>query len=156
MFSVDATVGRSLGSDVAGIGIPALAAELYAFISSASKRKIVVLFIGTNDFGLSVDSAASFGTSYAALLDAIRSLNPAVGVICIPPMFRTNEATPNGFGDALAAYRTAIATAQSTRTWAVLVNSTPWLTPSDLADGLHPNAQGYAKVFGEVRALLGF
>lgn len=155
-FFTDATAGRSLGADAAGMGIAALASELYAFIASGANRRLMLLFIGTNDFGLSVDSAAAFGTSYGQLLDAIHALDPSVLVYCATPLFRLNEATPNSFGNVLDDYRAAIAVAQATRGWSVLVDAAAWLNAGDLNDGLHPNATGYAKIVTRIRALLGF
>lgn len=160
-FQNFAIVGGSLSADGAGMGIPALSSALYALVSAPSsfKRKTIVLFIGTNDYGGAgggAGSAANFGSLYGQLLDAIHALNPAVEVFCITPLFRVNEPAANTFGNVMADYRTAMATAQSTRTWSVFVDSTSWVNAGDLADGLHPNGIGYAKILAQVRALLGF
>lgn len=155
-FLVDAAGGRNLEVDIAKIGAPALAAEIYAFVSSATKRRLILLFIGTNDFAAATGSAAAFGSQYGQLLDAIHALDVSAETICITPLFRADQGNPNSKGDALAAYRSAIGAAQSTRPWAVFADSSSWLGAGDFVEGVHPNAAGYSKIVTKVRALMGF
>lgn len=164
--------GRRLYYDTAGGGFPTVA-EFAAKLVSACQdvqpggAKRLVMAIGTNDYGLASagvpdQTAANFGTQYAALLDAINALDADIDVFCLTPLQRTTE-TANANGDTLGAYRTQIATAVSTRTaFATLIDGTTQLdnttallnTGTDLADAVHPNDGGHVKVFTKLRAYL--
>ena len=111
--------------------------------------------IGTNDYGLAAQSAADFGTDYAAMLDALHAAFPAAKLWAQTPLLRTNE-TANAFGDTLGAYRTAISTAVSTRAaYTTLVDGSTIIASGDLADGLHPGKVGHAKMAQAVTTNLG-
>ena len=111
--------------------------------------------IGTNDYGLNLWSAASFGTAYAALLDDLHTALPAMTIFCQTPTIRTAE-TANSFGNTLGDYRSQISTAVSTRTgFATLVNGYTILTTGDLDDAVHPSTAGHVKIAAAERAVLG-
>jgi len=121
-----------------------------AFVSRlAGYTPPVVWFqIGTNDYGLSKWSAASFGTAYAATLDDLHTALPSAQIVCQTPIIRGSEGT-------LPDYRTQIASVCNARSpWATLVDGTTILTTSDLADGVHPSTAGHAKYALAINNLL--
>ena len=63
----------------------------------------------------------------------------------------------NALGDNLAAYRTAITTAQAARSaWCSLIAGTDIIATGDLlADGIDPNAAGHAAYLAFVKTTLG-
>lgn len=111
------------------------------------------LGIGTNDYGLNKWSAASFGTAYAALLDAIHVDLPSTEIWAVTPIVRSVE-TANGSGSTCGDYRAAIATACSTRAWATLVDGTTFVIQGDLVDGIHPDVIGHGKIKTAALALV--
>jgi lysophospholipase L1-like esterase len=138
------------------------AAARTAFVArwgAAYAPDVIWMAIGTNDYGLNLWSAANFGTAYAALLDALHAQFPLAVIYAQTPIQRGSEIA-NSFGDTLGAYRTQIATAQSTRSaWCTLVDGTVAAfpqSPGDLADAVHPTTAGHLKYSNAVRAVLGF
>lgn len=122
------------------------APTLSAFVSrtaSYSPTKIW-LAVGTNDYGLNRWSAASFGTAYASMLDALHTALPSTTLYCQTPIVRSGEGA-NGFGNTLSDYRTRIVSACTARSWTVLVDGTQIVTLSDLVSGLHPTTSGHIK-----------
>ena len=149
--AIEAWGYRSLHEDC----VDASARSAFVSVVSAYSPSILWIAIGTNDYGLNKWSAASFGTAYAALLDALNSALPDLVIYCQTPIVRANEAA-NGSGSTLGDYRTQIATAVSTRTaYATLVDGTAILTTGDLADGVHPTTAGHAIYASAVETELG-
>lgn len=132
--------------------------NLTAFIAQlvAYNPANIWLAIGTNDYGIITWSAANFGAAYAAVLDALHAALPSCHIYTQTPIVRVIE-TANSFGNTLGDYRTAIATAQSTRTgFTTFVDGTTILTTADLdAGGVHPTTAGHAKYATFVRGVLG-
>lgn len=121
-----------------------------AFRLTEGKPRIVMLLIGTNDYGLNKQSASNFGIAYGNLLDYIHYLSPNTRVMAITPIIRTVE-TANSFGDTLSAYRTQITNAVAVRNeYATLVVGSTILTTSDLDDGVHPSPTGYVKLMNSL------
>ena len=102
--------------------------------------EIILLHIGTND--LRQGGAASAPDNLSALLDDILERLPQTHVIVaqiIP--FR------HGPGPVLRSYNAAIADIVASKGPRVsMVNMQSILSPSDYADGIHPNAGGYDKM----------
>lgn len=116
------------------------------------------LAIGTNDYGIGggLWSAADFGTAYGALLDDLNTALPSLTIFAQTPIVRTDESANANFSDTLGDYRSAIATAVSTRTgFTTLVDGTAFLTTGDLADGVHPTSTGHDLYAAAVLAELG-
>ena len=132
--------------------------NLTAFVAQlvAYNPAKIWLAIGTNDYGIITWSAANFGAAYAAVLDAIHTALPSCLIYTQTPIVRTSEAA-NSFGNTLGDYRTAIASAQSTRTgFTAFVDGTTILTTADLdGTGVHPTTAGHAKYATFVRGVLG-
>lgn len=121
---------------------------------------VLWLSIGTNDYGgvgFGEQSAASFGTAYAALLDEAHALLPALVIYAQSPFLRTSEAA-NVYGNTLPQYRTQISTACASRAWATFVDGTAvtgFSVPADLDDVVHPNTGGHAKIAAWAEGVLG-
>lgn len=143
---------RSLSSDCS----TAANRTTFAALLASQSPTIIWIAIGTNDYGGSAWTAANFGAAYADMLDKIHTALPSAVIYAQTPLLRTTE-TANAVGSTLGDYRTAIATAQSTRSdYCTLVDGTALLELTDLADGLHPTTAGHAKYATAVRAVLGF
>ena len=117
-----------------------------SFVShlAASKPSTIWLAIGTNDYGLNKWNAASFGSAYSSTVDALHAAMPAARIMCQTPLVRNNETT-NASGSTLEDYRAQIGAICSARSWVTMVDGAKILTLSDLADGIHPTAQGFVK-----------
>lgn len=120
---------------------------------------IIWIAIGTNDYGLATQGAASFGTAYADLLDKLHALLPSTRIYCQTPLTRfvpASEAT-NAVGSSLPNYRTQIATAQSARSgYCILVDGPSILSSGDMdTDGIHPTTSGHANYYTYVKSVLG-
>ena len=126
-----------------------------AFVTQIAGYSPAALWIavGTNDYGFASWTAASFGTAYAALLDALHAALPNLIVYAQTPTLRSSEAA-NGAGSTLGDYRAAIASACSGRAWVQLVDGTTLFSLSDSLDGLHPTAAGHAAYAAVARDVL--
>lgn len=136
---VEAYGSRGLFTDCNGA--PARAAFV-AKIVAWNPAKLFML-IGTNDYGLSLQSAANFGTMYAALLTDLNTALPSLTIIAATPLLKNTDTTINAFSDALPAYRSAIATAVSGKGYVTLIDGTTLVGQQSSADGLHPNTDGH-------------
>lgn len=111
---------------------------------------VIWLAIGTNDYGgpgFGEQSAANFGTAYAALLDDLHAALPAAAIYAQSMLPRSAE-TANNFSNTLAQYRTQVSTACATRAWATFVDGTAvpgFNVGTDLADTVHLNTGGHSK-----------
>lgn len=133
-----------------------------------TRGNTVVLFSGTNDFAQSLPIGTLTDTTDKTMLGAINlvikniySKNPVADILLILPMWRARindantpvdiESTTNSIGQYLKDYNEAIMSAGEYYHFPVLdlyhvfgvnkLNYTQWL-----ADGLHPNDAGYAKL----------
>lgn len=133
-----------------------------------TRGNTIVLFAGTNDFAQSLPIGALADTTDKTMLGAINlviqniySKNPVADILLILPMWRARindanapvdiESTTNSIGQYLKDYNEAIMSAGEYYHFPVLdlyhvfgvnkLNYTQWL-----ADGLHPNDAGYAKL----------
>lgn len=145
--------GRAMGKEASP---DTIASQLVAHVAGSTTR-IIVVAIGTNDFGQSV-ARATFRTNYGTLLDGIRSRDTGALVYLLKPLPRLDQATPNGVAAILSDYAADIDTVRSTRTWATAVDTSAWInTATDVVgDGIHPNDTGHGKVLTQFRSLVGF
>jgi len=133
------------------------AAARTAFTSylSALSPTVFWMAIGVNDYGLIKWTAANFGAAYADLLDKLHTALPDLVIYAQTPLDRSVE-TANALGSTLGDYRTAIATAQSTRSaYCTLVDGTAILEVANLPDGTHPDTAGHALYATYVETVLG-
>jgi lysophospholipase L1-like esterase len=148
---VEAWGYRSLYDD----GVDATARQTFVDHLALSSPGVVWIAIGTNDYGIPRQTAANFGTAYADLLDKLHTALPSATIYAQTPLVRSSEGA-NALGDTLGAYRTQIATAQSTRSaYCNLVDGSAILEVGDLADGVHPTTVGHAKYAAAVKTVLG-
>ncbi len=100
----------------------------------------LIITLGTNDWAGNTD-ISTFYTDYLNLLDTIPQSLP---VVCLTPVWRSNETTTNAQGFNLNAYRYVAAIACASRGHTFLDGRQA--IPNDNAyftDGLHPNEIGH-------------
>ena len=130
--------------------IPALAALVVAACNQggAVTTKEVWIELGVND-GV---SGSVFNTPYAALLDGIRALDPAIRIYCQSLGVTT--------GGAEAAWvlqqRIDIAAMCAARSWTTYVDGLTMYTSGQLTLGVHPGDAGHLAVHDRVKAVVGY
>jgi lysophospholipase L1-like esterase len=124
-----------------GWRIDQLDANIVTWLRNTNPRT-VLLHIGTNDMNQNYD-VASAPARLSALIDKIRANAPGVELFVAQITPETNptlEARVQAYNAALP----AIVAGKGPRTHLVDMHSP--LTTADLADGVHPNANGYNKM----------
>ncbi|MGW4944083.1 RICIN domain-containing protein [Actinoplanes sp. NPDC004185] len=124
-----------------GWRIDELDANITGWLRTANPRTIL-LHIGTNDIGQNRD-VANAPARLSTLIDHIRVLAPNVELFVaqiVPTSNTANEAKTQAFNAALP----GIVAQKGPMTHLVDLHSA--LTTADLADGVHPNADGYDKM----------
>lgn len=129
----------------------AFVADMVNRFSGVTGKKILVLWLGTNDWDKSTP-LASFTSQIASVLDAIHAADSAIKIEVLGPVRRFSsslgaDTTANTDGHILADYDSALSTAVSTRTsfchytsmWTVLTTPTSTAAAGDYVDGTHPN-----------------
>ena len=149
--TVEAYGWRALNDDCSTSG------DIDSFVSkiAAVSPSIVWLAIGTNDYGLSRQSASSFESQYEELLTDLTTALPSAKIYCASPIHRTDESA-NSFGNTTGDYRTAISNAVTTIADAnvTYVDTSSWLGDSDLEDGVHPTTAGHAIMAAELASTI--
>jgi lysophospholipase L1-like esterase len=118
-----------------------------------SQPEIVLLMIGTNDI-LQDQAPAGAPARLGALLDRITAKRPTARVLVatLPPLGQAAwQERVTAFNRALPAVVDARARAGKR---VQLVDVARGMTEADLADGIHPNADGYAKLAAAWHAAL--
>src|SRR4051812_22806419 len=139
MFNGPSSLGDHDHEGHSGWTISQIDAQIVGWLRTSNPHT-VLLHIGTNDMYNESGAPARLGT----LVDHITSTAPSaeVFVATIIPRPATSAAV-NAFNAAIPdLVRTRAAAGKHVH----LVNMFPALTNSDLADGIHPNAAGYAKM----------
>jgi lysophospholipase L1-like esterase len=127
-----------------GWRIDELAAAVDGWLAK-HRPEIVLLMIGTNDMAQD-QAGATAPARLGALLDRITARLPTATVLVasLPPL-----GTPE-LDARVRAYNRAVPGVVQSRAAAgkkvVFVDVARGLTPADLADGIHPNQRGYAKI----------
>jgi len=105
---------------------------------------VVVIALGTNDYGVGVP-LDEFSAGYASALDSLASIPT---VVCVTPYRRSDlsETTLNAAGLLPSAYRGAVRAACEAAGRIVLDGFEAMPSESLLADGLHPNDAGHARI----------
>ncbi|HUG49874.1 MAG TPA: SGNH/GDSL hydrolase family protein [Terrimesophilobacter sp.] len=153
--------GRALYNDAngpaPGLGsISALAARLVALVQlgGATTTRELWVQIGVNDWLVPYSTAAAFGTSLAALFDAVHALDPTIRIwACQPAMLSVGqEATNNANGEKISAFRTQYTTAGSGRAWVTVVAA---MTVALDPDGIHPSDAGQQDMGAQIKVVIG-
>ncbi len=137
-----------------------VAADLYDQYAAAVKAdnflwKVALVMQGSNDFALS-RTLADTTTGYASFLDDVMS-SPVYGLrgqslVCVMPLQRFDEDTPNEEGYVLEDYRVAIREVCSARGLPVWegeqilppdLRISDWKPSTYFNDGIHPNRKGH-------------
>ncbi|WP_329122905.1 GDSL-type esterase/lipase family protein [Streptomyces sp. NBC_01353] len=153
-----ATAGRTLGLDTVNLGYAGGArGELPLAEQLASlPGELVTLAFGTNCWSRAPCSAGWLYETVRAYVGLVRSGHPDAPLLILSPVLRPEaETTPNVLGATLEDLRTAMEHAgrdlaeEGDRRLLVL-SGRSLLDPEDLADGLHPNDRGHARMAAAV------
>ncbi|MFI8964457.1 GDSL-type esterase/lipase family protein [Streptomyces sp. NPDC053493] len=157
-----ATAGRALGLDPVNLGYAGGARGELPLAEHLARLpgELITLAFGTNCWAAVPSSAPLLYETTRAFVALVRRGHPTTGLLVVSPVLRpAAEHTGNALGATLAELRTAMeeavrdmAAAGDTRL--ALLPGGPLLGPEDLADGLHPDDRGHAKIAAAVvRAL---
>lgn len=143
--------GSSLYADSGnGVSIAAFAAAIVLRCQDGTTERVVYIQKVTNDFGLDLWSASSFGAMYGTLLDAIHAGDPTIKIVCQTCFHRGTETAQPIHGSTWADFNTAITTAVSTRTaFAKVIDASQAFTQAQITasgDGLHPTTALHAQI----------
>lgn len=149
-----ATAGRTLGLDTVNLGFAGGArGELPLAEQLASlPGELITLAFGTNCWAAVPCSAPLLHETTRAFVTLIRQGHPDTPLLVLSPVLRPEaETTRNALGATLADLRGAMEAAVGDLVAAgdsrlALLPGLPLLTPDDLADGLHPNDRGHARL----------
>ncbi|MFF9913129.1 GDSL-type esterase/lipase family protein [Streptomyces sp. NPDC013457] len=153
-----ATAGRTLGLDTVNLGFAGGArGELPLAEQLASlPGELVTLAFGTNCWSKAPSSAGWLYETVRAYVGLVRRGHPDAPLLILSPVLRPEaETAPNALGATLEDLRTAMEqagrdlAAEGDRRLLVL-SGRPLLDPEDLADGLHPNDRGHARMAAAV------
>ncbi|MFI8827297.1 GDSL-type esterase/lipase family protein [Streptomyces sp. NPDC053431] len=157
-----ATAGRTLGLDPVNLGYAGGArgelplAEHLARLPGA----LITLAFGTNCWAAVPSSAPLLYETTRAFVGLVRRGHPDTPLLLLSPVLRpAAEHTRNALGATLAELRTAMEEAVRDLVAAgdarlALLPGGPLLSPEDLADGLHPNDRGHARLAEAVAGAL--
>lgn len=158
-----ATAGRALGLDCVNLGYAGAArGELpTAQQLAALPAELLTLAFGTNCWSSVPYSAPLLYETTRAFVTLVREGHLATPLLLVSPVLRPDaESTRNALGATLAELRTAMEEAARDLAAAgdkhlTLLPGRDLLTPDDLADGLHPNDAGHARLAAAVVSALG-
>ncbi|MEU6876893.1 GDSL-type esterase/lipase family protein [Streptomyces sp. NPDC046712] len=157
-LSWPATAGRTLGLDTVNLGFAGGArGELPLAEQLASlPGELVTLAFGTNCWSRAPCSAGWLYETVRAYVGLVRRGHPDAPLLILSPVLRPEaETTPNALGATLEDLRAAMEhagrdlAAEGDERLLVL-SGRPLLGPEDLADGLHPNDRGHARMAAAV------
>lgn len=124
----------------------------------------VLINLGTNDYGVSLQTAANYQTDLQAFVQAMKAAWPWAVIQCMSPIRRDSpaEGTNNSFGagNAIADYRTAMGAVVTAESLPAIINGLTTVASADLSDGVHPGnsdavnpaQQGVAKIVTAILA----
>ena len=141
---------------VPGIQINGIRATLPITLKTVESPDLILVHAGTNDFGAGASPAVVLERTRSLIRD-LSSLKPHAKILVASLITRTDNAAAAANQDAFASALPGLITEESSLgRQAYYVQMHTELLSSDLADGLHPNASGYAKMAAAWRnAILG-
>ena len=119
-------------------------------LANADVKKIV-LILGTNDWRIGIASS-TFETKYRTFLQVAGGYHP---IICVTPLWRSQEGSPNSIGMTLENYRQIIRAECVAKNFPVIEGTV--LIPANsqyFLDGIHPNVLGYQAMAQNLAPLL--
>lgn len=121
-----------------------------------AENNTLLMMLGTNNWGLSGgQSKAVFKTEYQNFIDALHSVRPDIRIVCVSPLVRTGQDTPNSQGAILDDYKDAILELIADgRSWAEFIDGETLVSIGNLPDGLHPNDTGHAEIKTNIKAAI--
>ncbi|MFF5976060.1 GDSL-type esterase/lipase family protein [Streptomyces sp. NPDC012769] len=157
-----ATAGRTLGLDPVNLGYAGGARGELPLAEQLSRLpgELITLAFGTNCWGAVPHSAPLLYETTRAFVTLVRRGHPGTPLLLLSPVLRpAAERTGNALGATLAELRTAMEEALRDLRAAgdarlALLPGRELLGPEDLADGLHPNDRGHARIAAAVAAAL--
>ncbi|MEU6061768.1 GDSL-type esterase/lipase family protein [Streptomyces sp. NPDC047097] len=150
-----ATAGRALGLDPVNLGYAGSARGDLALaqqLASLPRAALVTLAFGTNCWSGVPYSAPLLYETVRAFLTLVRAGHPGTPLLLVSPVLRPEaETTANPLGATLAELRTAMEEAARDHAaagdpWLALLPGRDVLGPEHLADGLHPDDEGHARL----------
>ncbi|MFI8293189.1 GDSL family lipase [Streptomyces sp. ms191] len=161
-YSWPATAGRELGLDTVNLGFAGGArGELPLAEQLASlPGDLLTLAFGTNCWAAVPCSASLLYETTRAFVTLVRQGHPDTPLLLLSPVLRpAAETTGNALGATLGELRAAMEDAARDLVadgdeHLTLLPGLPLLTPDDLADGLHPNDRGHARLASAVAGAL--
>ncbi|MER7760088.1 GDSL-type esterase/lipase family protein [Streptomyces sp. NPDC097619] len=149
-----AVTGRALGLDTVNLGYAGGArGELPTAEQLATlPADLITLAFGTNCWSRMPYSVPLLYETTRVFLELVRQGHPGTPLLLVSPVLRPEaEAEPNRLGATLAELRAAMERAVRDRVAAgdrrlALLPGLPLLGPGHLADGLHPNDEGHARL----------
>lgn len=146
-----ANSGDSLFLDTGSGTSPTTTAASIVASLKTGVSKTVHIEMGTNDWGLDLWNAASFGAMYGQVLDAVHALDSTIQFVCETMTHRSGETTPQSIhGSTLQDFRDAVTAAVSTRTsFCRVIDGTQAFTLTQIAavGGLHPDTALHAQYY---------
>ncbi|MFJ7157655.1 GDSL-type esterase/lipase family protein [Streptomyces sp. NPDC101118] len=157
-----AVAGRALGLDTVNLGYAGAArGELPTAEQLAGlPADLLTLAFGTNCWSRVPFSAPLLYETTRAFLDLVRQGHPETPLLLVSPVLRPDaERVPNKLGATLGELRAAMERAARERILAgdrrlAVLPGLPLLAPEHLADGLHPNDAGHARLGAAVARAL--
>lgn len=120
--------------------------------------KTVVVFLGTNDWSGNV-ALSTFDTAYSSFLTTVKGSADSPTVVCVTPIWRTDEGTLNSAGTpyTIATLRSHITTDCTNAGLSTIDGLTlvPNTAADYIADGIHPNDTGYYNYSVNLNTALG-
>ncbi|MEV5971233.1 GDSL-type esterase/lipase family protein [Streptomyces sp. NPDC051921] len=149
-----ATAGRALGLDPVNLGYAGGARGELPLAEHLARLpgSLITLAFGTNCWAAVPSSAPLLYETTRAFVTLVRRGHPDTPLLLLSPVLRpAAEHTGNALGATLAELRTAMEEAVQGLVAAgdarlALLPGGPLLAPEDLADGLHPNDRGHARI----------
>jgi len=140
-------IGNANHEGHSGFRIDEIAAGIPGWLESLDDPDVILLLIGTNDYGQNHDPGQAI-TRLDELISRIETLRPAARLLVANLLRRTDNSAAdeaiqrefNFYAPAVVAKHAAL----GQRVW--FVDLCRALSPGDLIDGLHPNQLGYNKM----------
>lgn len=148
-------------NNINATGMDAMVASI-ATACNGTVSNTIWIQLGTNDYGFTIISAATFQTLYASFVDKIHALVPSAIIICQSPIQRIAPSSEgaNSFGNTLGNYRTAISNVVTARpSFCTYVEGAAGaIVPNGqiYVDGLHITAAGAASYKAFIKSTLNY